>query len=159
MKKKPKKKITPKKQKIQKKKRRPSVDKCSTNDLHIAVLEKDIARVPQLIASGIDVNALDDEGFAPLHLAAQHNYKDMVRTLLDRGAIVDVKDSYGNTPLMKALDSCYIELALNRPDPGAIIKMLLQAGADPDSKNNYGVKVIDSVRDCDRDLKQFFKQT
>lgn len=145
-----------KNKKVQKKKRRPSVDECRTNDLHIATLENDIARVRQLIASGVDVNALDDDGFAPLHLAVQHNYKDMVRTLLDHDAIVDVKDSYGNTPLMKALDSCYIAMAIDSSDPGAIIKMLLQAGADPNSKNNYGVKVIDSVTDCDRDLKQFF---
>lgn len=148
----------PNKKKVQKKKRRPNVNKCGTNDLHIATLENDIVRVPQLIASGVDVNALDDDGFAPLHLAVQHNYKDMVRTLLDHDAIVDVKDSYGNSPLMKALDSCYIAMAIDSPDPGAIIKMLLQAGADPNSKNNYGVKVIDSVTDCDRDLKQFFGQ-
>ena len=156
MKKTPKKKMP--KKKVPKKKRRSGAKDHRTNDLHIAALENDLARVPQLIASGVDVNVLDDNGFAPLHLAVQQNNKDMVRTLLDHGATVDVRDSHGNTPLMRALDSCYIAMATDTPDPGAIIKMLLQAGADPKSKNNYGVKIIDSVTDCDRDLKQFFAQ-
>ena len=144
--------------KIPKKKSRPGVEEHGRNNLHYAALKNDLARVRQLIASGINVNALDDDGFSPLHFAVQENHKDMVRTLLDYGATVDVKDRYGNTPLMRALDSCYAAMAMDRPDPGAIIKMLLQAGADPNSENNYGVKIIDSVTDCDRDLKQFFAQ-
>jgi ankyrin repeat protein len=143
--------------KIPKKKRR-RVDEYGRNDLHYAALENDLARVRQLIASGIDVNAVDDEGFSPLHFAVQENHKDMVRTLLDYGATVDIKDRYGNTPLMRALDSCYTAMAMDKSDPGAIIKILLQAGADPNSENNYGVKIIDAAMGCERDLKQFFDQ-
>ncbi len=144
--------------KIPKKKNRPGVDEYGRNDLHYAALKNAIARVRQLIASGTDVNALDGDGFSPLHFAVQENHRDMVRILLDYGATVDVKDRYGNTPLMRALDSCYAAMVMDRPDPGAIIKMLLQAGADPNSENNYGVKLMDCVTDCDRDLKQFFRK-
>jgi ankyrin repeat protein len=144
--------------KILKKKSRSRVDEYGRNDLHYAALKNDLAHARQLIASGIDVNALDGEGFSPLHFAVQENHKDMVRTLLDYGATVDLKDKYGNTPLMRALDPCYAAMAMGMPDPGAIIKMLLQAGADPNSENNYGVKIIDCATDCDRDLKQFFDQ-
>jgi ankyrin repeat protein len=121
-------------------------------------LENDLARVQQLIAGEIDVNSLDDDSFSALHFAVQENHIDVVRILLDHGATVDVKDCYGNTPLMRALDSCYAAMAMDMPDPGAIIKMLLRAGADPNSENNYGVKIIDLATDCDRDLKQFFDQ-
>ncbi|MHC5180920.1 MAG: hypothetical protein ACYSOW_03475, partial [Planctomycetota bacterium] len=58
--------------------------------------------------------------------------------------------------LMRALHSCYAAMANDEPDPGAIIRMLLKAGADPYSENNYGIKVIDSARDSAKDLIQFF---
>lgn len=140
------------------KKKRPGVDEDGRNALHHATLMNDIARVQQLVTDKkIDVNALDNEGFSALHLAVQENHKDVVRILFDNGAIVDVRDNHGNTPLMRALDSCYKALATNMPDPGAIIKMLLKAGADPKSQNNYGVKVIDAAKYSGLDLKQFFK--
>ena len=144
--------------KTPKKKNRSGVDEYGRTDLHYAALENDLARVQQLIASKIDVNSLDDDGFSALHFAVQENHVDVLRILLDHGATVDVKDRYGNTPLMRALDSCYAAMTMDKPDPGAIIKLLLQAGADPNSENNYGVKIIDLATDCDRDLKQFFDQ-
>jgi ankyrin repeat protein len=144
-----------------KKKRRPGVDKDGRNELHRAVLVNDIARVQQLMASKkIDVNEQDDEGFSALHLAAQEFRKDIVRILLDNGAVVDIRDDNGNTPLTRSLDSCYEALTTNVPDPGAIIKMLLQAGADPKSQNNYGVKIIDTVKwgGPHINIKQFFNK-
>lgn len=141
------------------KKKRPGVDKDGRTALHHAALLNDTARVQQLVTSKkIDVNEQDNEGFSALHLAAQENRKDIVRILLDHGATVDIKDNHGNTPLMRALDSCYEALTTNIPDPGAIIKMLLQAGADPKSQNNYGVKIIDTVKSAgpNINIKQFF---
>ena len=142
--------------KIPKKKSRPGIDEYGRSELHYAALINDQHKIKSLIANGIDINSLDDDGFAPLHFAVQGNHKEAVRLLLECGAIADIKDSYGNTPLMRALDSCYAAMATDKADPGVIIKMLLHAGADPNAENNYGVKVIDSAIDCDRDLKQFF---
>jgi ankyrin repeat protein len=143
--------------KIPKKKKRPGIDEYGRNELHYAALENQLKKVRRLIAKGADVNALDDNGFSALHFAVQENNKEIVRILLDGGAIVDIKDSYGNTPLMRALHSCYAAMANEEPEPGAIIKMLLQAGANPNSENKYGIKVIDSAQNRDRDLKQFFE--
>ena len=142
--------------KIPKKKSRPGIDEYGRNDLHYAANEGDLEKVRSLIDGGLDINAVDDDGFTALHFAVQGNQKEIVRTLLDYGATVDVKDCYGNTPLMRAMSSCYEAMAMDKPEPGAIIRMLLQAGADPNSENNYGVKIIDSAIDCDRDLKQYF---
>ena len=139
-----------------KKKSRTGVDEYGRTDLHYAALENNIDKVRLLINSDADTNAIDDDGFSALHYAVQENHKEVVKMLLENGAIVDAKDSYGNTPLMRALDSCYAAMATNKAEPGAIIEILLLAGADPNSVNNYGVKVIDSALDCDRDLKQYF---
>lgn len=143
--------------KIPKKKPRPGMDEYGRTELHYAALDNKARQVRKLIRKGADVNALDDNGFSALHFAVQGNHKEIAEILLDAGAAVDVKDCYGNTPLMRALHSCYAAMANNQPDPGAIIRMLLKAGADPNAENNYGVKVIDSARDSDRDLKQFFE--
>jgi uncharacterized protein len=149
------------KKKTIKKRKRPGVDEDGRTELHRAALNNDVARVRQLVAGKkIDINALDDEGFSALHLAAQEYCKDIVRILLDHGAAVDVRDNNGNTPLMRALDSCYIAVTENVPDPGAIIKMLLQAGADPKSQNNFGVKVIEAAKYSgpNVNIKQFFRK-
>ncbi len=142
--------------KIPKKKKRSGIDEYGRNNLHEAVLENLSKKVRRFINKGVDINASDDNGFTALHFAVQENNREIVKILLEAGASVDVKDSYGNTPLMRALNSCYAAMASNAPDPGAIIRMLLQAGADPDSVNNYGVRIIDGAKDCDRDLMQFF---
>ena len=142
--------------KIPKKKKRPGIDEYGRNDLHYAALENHPRKVQRLIDKGADVDFLDDNGFSALHFAVQENNKEVVKILLDSGAIVDTKDAYGNTPLMRALNACYAAMANDEPDPGAIIKILLQAGANPDSENKYGIKVIDSARNCDKDLIQFF---
>jgi hypothetical protein len=142
-----------------KKKRRPGDDEDGRNELHRAVMMNDIARVQHLVTGKkIDLNEQDDEGFSALHLAAQEFRKDIVRILLDHGAVVDIRDNNGNTPLTRSLDGCYEALTTNTPDPGAIIKMLLQAGADPKSQNNYGVRIIDTVKwgGPNVNLKQYF---
>ena len=142
--------------KIPKKKTRPGIYEYGRNDLHYASLENKPKYVRRLIKKGVDINTLDDNGFSALHFAVQENNKEIVIIFLESGARVDVKDSYGSTPLMRALHSCYAAMANDEPDAGAIIKMLLKAGADPYSENNYGIKVIDRARDSAKDLMQFF---
>lgn len=53
-----------------------------------------------LIARGVDVNAVDDDGRTALHYAAMQGVRpDYVRELLDAGAVPDVRDGAGATPL------------------------------------------------------------
>ena len=50
----------------------------------------DIARL--LIEKGkIPVNTIDQKGWSPLHLAAGHNYLDILTILLEHGAEVNIK--------------------------------------------------------------------
>ncbi|WP_158621805.1 ankyrin repeat domain-containing protein [Wolbachia endosymbiont of Laodelphax striatellus] len=56
--------------------------------------------VKDLIPRGVDVNAKNDDGDAPLHIAAEKSYKEIVDALLEKEGIdINVKDNKGITPL------------------------------------------------------------
>ena len=47
----------------------------------------------------MDVNARDDNGWNPLHLAAENGHKEIAELLIDKGANVNAKAINGGTPL------------------------------------------------------------
>lgn len=49
------------------------------------------------------MNSKDNDGDAPLHIAALHGHKEIVELLLANGANVNVKDSEGRTPFDEAI--------------------------------------------------------
>ena len=68
----------------------------------------------------LDPNALDDYGYAALHLAAQQNHAEIVRYLLSKGARVDGGAASKCTPLHRACFSGAQEAC----------EVLVEAGAD-----------------------------
>jgi ankyrin repeat protein len=93
-----------------------------------------------LIDCGADVNVADkDQKWTALHFAARDQKEPIVRVLLEAGAKVDPVDVFGNTPLWRAV-------SIASPDPN-IVKDLLEHGADPYRKSNYGVAPIDIARE------------
>ena len=105
------------------------------SDLTEAVIDNDKEKAVELIASGIDLNVADSEGWTALHFAVQENNIIIARILLENGAKVDIQESYGNTPLSNAVFNCNGD--------GEMIKLLLSYGADKNLKNNYGVSPLD----------------
>ncbi|GAB1340038.1 hypothetical protein ACE1SV_66280 [Streptomyces sp. E-15] len=91
----------------------------------------DVDGLRVLLAEGADPGASDAEGWTPLHFAAQAQAPAVVEVLLAAGAAVDAVDRHGNTPLSRAVFCSRGE--------GGTIRLLLEAGADPDLDNVHGV--------------------
>lgn len=111
--------------------------------LHQAAATGDVTEVARLIADGEDVAAVDDSQFTPLHLASQQGHLGVAKVLVNAGAPVNARDSYGNTPLWRAV------FAFQGGDP-ELIRLLLEAGADPDIKNNTDRSPRDMALTFDR---------
>ena len=111
------------------------MDSFGRNELHYLILDRPESEhevgIKIMVESGLDVNSQDKKGWSALHFAAQENSIAAVKTLLDCGAKTEVTDSFGNTPLFRAVFSAKGE--------DIIIKLLIAAGADPDSVNKHGV--------------------
>jgi ankyrin repeat protein len=105
----------------------------------------DMSKVQDLLERGADLEAKNEEGWTPLHLAS---YKDNIETtklLIDAGADVEAKDNHGMTPLHWATNWNHIEIA----------KLLLDAGVDVEAKVNEELTLLDYAHNNEmRDLLQ-----
>ncbi|NAZ34551.1 MAG: hypothetical protein GU356_09810 [Pyrobaculum sp.] len=122
-----------------------------------------------LLEHGADLNAKNEGGWTPLHLAALNGRVDIVATLLEHGADPNVQDKFGRTPLHLAASEGRVEvvrLLLERgADPNAkyedgwtplhvaaseghvdVVRLLLEHGADPTAKNEDGDTPLDLAR-------------
>jgi ankyrin repeat protein len=71
-----------------------------------------------LVALGADVNNLDAEGSALLHIAVDNGNADIVKLLIEHKANVKAKDQYGLTALVYALKGQHTEIAQMIKDAG-----------------------------------------
>jgi quinoprotein dehydrogenase-associated probable ABC transporter substrate-binding protein len=100
-----------------------------TQELANATLAGDKDRVTWLVKKkGADIDALDNQGYAPIHTAARNRRPDLVALLVDLGADVNAPDSDGMTPLLHA--------AMRNHVP--TVKMLLEKGADIEKAGGKG---------------------
>ena len=74
----------------------------STTPLHLAVSRHDPKCVRLLCDFKANINAADDEGNTPLHIAARQFQgipdEDFIRLLIVKGARIDIKNARGETP-------------------------------------------------------------
>ena len=100
------------------------------DELTKAVMNKDTAKVNQLLAGGIDVNVRQENSNATVLMVASsyEGYSDMIELLIKRGADVNAQSSDGKTALMWAAD--------NAPDA---VETLLNYRANVKLKMNDGI--------------------
>lgn len=103
-----------------------ATDKYGFTVLHDVIAEHRVEIIELLIFHGANVNAQNDEGIAPLHLAG---YDYMVEALLKHGAIIDLESTTGDTPLSNQTAE---------QDSEEVMEALLKAGANPQHKNKQG---------------------
>lgn len=72
----------------------------SSTNLHLAVIEEDVAKVNELLKNGYKVDKQDKAGRTPLMYACMVCNKEIVTLLIGAGADVNAKDNKGTTPLM-----------------------------------------------------------
>ncbi|CAA2137920.1 quinoprotein dehydrogenase-associated putative ABC transporter substrate-binding protein [Hyphomicrobium sp. ghe19] len=98
-------------------------------ELSNAVLANDGERIAFLIDKGADVNKLNSEGYAPLHVAARNERPEIILALVARKADVNIKDRDGYTPLQHAV----------LRNSGPVIEALGSHGGDLEALTPTGV--------------------
>jgi ankyrin repeat protein len=80
--------------------------------LHKAVKEINEVRIRSLVQMGADVNATDEQGRIPLHLAAKIGRYSIVEYLVENGSDVHKKDNFHKTPLVYAIEKNRIKVVI-----------------------------------------------
>jgi ankyrin repeat protein len=94
-----------------------------TVTLYLAMQRGDIEQIERHFAWGTDMNQLDREGYAPLHVAVRNGRVAIVRLLLKKGVDVQRKDAEGHDALYHAVLGAHLRIA----------DLLLKAGAEMDA--------------------------
>lgn len=107
------------------------------NALHLAVLSKKITVVSKVIAAHPEfLNAKDERGNSPLHLAAKGCNTEIMDHLIQKKSDVNLLNKDGNGPLHLAVSNgCFASVA-----------MLIEAGSDISAKNKQNLLALDLIR-------------
>lgn len=97
--------------------------------VHIVTRRGDLGWLGLLYQKGANLNAKDREGNTALILATLTRWNDGVVTLIRLKAQVNAQNRMGETALLKAVQARDLEL----------VKLLTDAGANPDLADNSGI--------------------
>lgn len=135
--------------------------------LHHALLAQEVESLQLLLASGAPVHFPNQEGMAPLHVAARLGFSEDIDRLIDAGAQVDLPwHKHGQTALHLACHISHVEFSeetvavllghhadVNARDKGGhtplhvaaaygtipMVKLLLEHGSDMTARNMRGL--------------------
>jgi|GEM_PF-1645984 ankyrin repeat protein len=90
-----------------------------------AALNKNMDKMKEILALGVDPNIKGPGGWTALRITAWHGDYSMAELVLNHGALVDDQSITGQTALLMASSYGHIRL----------VKLLLNRGADPNIRN------------------------
>lgn len=97
--------------------------------LHDAIGRNDLVGLARIIRASPDcVDARNDRGRTPLHVAAQNGQNDAVKVLISNGAEVNARSGWGYTPLVFAAESYRHEVVVTLLDSGADLEVVTKDG-------------------------------
>ncbi|MDR2459371.1 MAG: ankyrin repeat domain-containing protein [Deltaproteobacteria bacterium] len=102
-----------------------------------------LSKVQDAIKAGANVNAKDDWGETPLHIAAASMFinSEVVRALINAGANVNARNNYGLTPLTTLWQPGF-ESQSKPEERIAVLNILVSAGADVNARDTDGRTVL-----------------
>ena len=112
----------------------PPTAKAPDRSIHNAAYDRKIELIKQHLAAGTDVNAKNEQGRTPLHVAAWDSQASVL--LIEKGADVNAKDDDGNTPLHEAASDGNKE----------IVELLIAKGADVNAMDDTRRSPLDSAQ-------------
>ncbi|MDJ0911882.1 MAG: ankyrin repeat domain-containing protein [Woeseiaceae bacterium] len=131
-----------------------TTEKEGWNYLHRALLMPTLVAPPDmvryLIDRGVDANAVDVYGNTPLYYAVRSKASGAVSVLVDAGVDVNHLNKDGISPLRESL--------IRKPFDHESIRLLLEAGADPEQKKEDGITVREFAERRDESLAELFKE-
>jgi ankyrin repeat protein len=116
-------------------------DEYGFTPLHGLAGEEHVEIAQFLIDRGAEVNAANDEGITPLHLAT---WPAMATLLLKKGADLEARSVRGETPLL------VVAAEAERED---VMAVLLAAGADVNAMGDDGFTALDIALAREEDAK------
>ncbi|TDZ30586.1 Serine/threonine-protein phosphatase 6 regulatory ankyrin repeat subunit C [Colletotrichum spinosum] len=110
--------------------------------LHAAVSLGKTAAVKALLLVGLKIDQRDWDDDTALMSAVRYGHADVARILIDSGCSFNFKGLVGWSPLhCAAFSKLYPD-----EDPGHFVRMLLDAGASPSAKDDWGQTAVFRVR-------------
>lgn len=88
-------------------------------------------RVRLLIDKGADVNARDNQGYAPVHNAARNRYAHLVTLLVEKGSDVNARDSDGFTAMLHAINRNHVPTVQAIAKSGGDLELATPQGITP----------------------------
>ncbi|WP_320033440.1 ankyrin repeat domain-containing protein [Halarcobacter sp.] len=120
--------------------------------LHCAIANEKDRMALFLIEQGIDTTLQDENGFTPLHYAAEYNKLDIAKAILEKNSrSLFIEDKYGNQPLWTVVVQTTLKTYTDKENK--LIQLFLKFHADVNHKNNVGKTPFDIV--SEESLLQF----
>ena len=116
--------------------------------LHLATEVQWSAGLGLLLQAGADVNAVDDRLETPTHLSARRGDCDSLEILLGHEANASARNRLGETPLHSLIECNN----LTGESAARAIRLLVDAGCDPDSGRIHGLTPLHDAVTRGRDI-------